>query len=202
LQSTLFSLGFLMFFWITDKLGPAELGASHVLVTLALVSILPSVGIGLGAASLVGQSLGAGRPADARVWGWLALGSGLVFGVITGLIAIFAAPQLLEAFIGGDQKTVALAVTPLRIIGVVMIIDACGVVLSNTLIGAGAAQQVMMWSVASQWCVFLPIAWFIGLLGGYGIDALWFGFAMYRFVFGSAMVYAWRGNSWQTTSIG
>lgn len=201
LQSMLFSLGFLMFFWITDKLGPSELGASQVLVTLALVSILPSVGIGLGAASLVGQSLGAGRLADARVWGWLALGAGIAFGLLTGVVAIIFAPELLSWFITNDPHTAALALTPLRLIGGVMIIDATGVVLSNTLIGAGAARQVMLWSVLTQWCVFLPIAWFAGLQAGYGLVALWVGFALYRLVFGGAMVKAWRGSAWQTMAV-
>ena len=82
-----------------------------------------------------------------------------------------------------------------------MIIDASGVVLSNTLIGAGAARQVMLWSVLTQWCVFLPIAWFAGLQAGYGLVALWVGFALYRLVFGGAMVKAWRGSSWQTMAV-
>ena len=196
LQSMLFSLGFLAFFWITDKLGPEALGASHVLVTFALVSILPSVGIGLGAASLVGQSLGAGRPTDARTWGWLALMAGTAFGLATGLLAIFVAPGLLSMFIGGDPETVALATMPLRIIGLVMIIDASGVVLSNTLIGAGAAKQVMVWSLATQWGVFLPVAWYFGLQAGHGLIALWIGFAIYRLIFGAAMVWAWKGDGW------
>ena len=195
-QSMLFSVGFLVFFWITDKLGPTELGISQVLVTIALVSILPFVGIGLGAATLVGQSLGAQRPGDAKQWGWLALKAGLIFGTLNGLATAIFAPNILHAFLGDDANAISMAIAPLRVIGVVMMIDACGVVLSNTLIGAGAARLVMRWSIVTQWGIFLPTAWYFGLTLNFGLTVLWAGFAIYRLIFGAAMVLAWRRGHW------
>lgn len=195
-QTLLFSTGFLIFFIITDKVGPKELGASQVLVTMALVSILPAVGFGLGGASLVGQALGASRPDDARKWGWLTvqLGCGLV-GLI-GLTEALAAPWLMETFIPTDPEAAALGIPALRIIGGMMVLDAVGVILSNTLIGAGAAKQVMYWSVATQYGVFLPVAWYAGLHLHVGLVGLWGAFAFYRILFGAAAVFMWRGDAW------
>jgi Na+-driven multidrug efflux pump len=70
MQSFFFATGMTAFFWIIGRIGTAELAASNVLVQLLLVAILPGIGFGLAAASLVGQALGRGNREDAATWGW------------------------------------------------------------------------------------------------------------------------------------
>ncbi len=70
LQSFFFAAGMTAFFWIIGRIGTPELAASNVLVQLLLVAILPGVGFGMAAASLVGQALGRGDRDDAVRWGW------------------------------------------------------------------------------------------------------------------------------------
>lgn len=201
LQTLLFSTGFLLFFIITDRLGAKELGASQVLVTMALVSILPAVGFGLGGASLVGQALGAGRPRDARTWGWLTVATGCaMIGVIGGVEALTAG-WWMHTFIPTDPQAAAMGVPALRVIGGIMVVDAVGVILSNTLIGAGSARAVMVWSVACQYGLFLPLAWTFGRTLGWGLVSLWVAFAIYRVIFAVAMALLWRGNKWQSVEI-
>lgn len=201
IQSLLFSVGFLIFFIITDRIGAQELGASEVLVTMALVSILPGVGMGLGAASLVGQSLGAGRPDDARKWGWLAMIMGCVLCGGIGLIESITAPWWMHWFIPTDPEAAALGIPSLRIIGAIMAIDAIGIVLSNSMIGAGATTLVMITSVACQYFLFLPLAYAAGLVLGWGITWMWVAFAIYRFVFSAICMVLWRGKRWQIKSV-
>ncbi len=70
IQQFFFAAGLTAFFWILGKVGTAELAASNVLVQLLLVAILPGLGSGMAAASLVSQSLGRKDPDDAMAWGW------------------------------------------------------------------------------------------------------------------------------------
>ncbi len=196
IQTLLFSTGFLIFFMITDRLGAKELGASQVLVTMALVSILPAVGFGLGAASLVGQALGAQRPADARTWGWMTMIAGCVFVGVVGGVESLTAGWWMDMFIPTDPEAAAVGTPALRIIGAIMVLDAVGVILSNTLIGAGATRQVLFWSVATQYGIFLPLAWYLGLHLGLGLVSLWGAWAFYRVLFGLCMIGLWRGDSW------
>jgi putative MATE family efflux protein len=200
-QTLLFSLGFLIFFTITERIGTRELGATQVLVTMALVSILPGVGFGLGAASLVGQALGAGRPDDARKWGWLCMGMAALSVGTVGILEAITAPFWLNLFIATDPAAAQLGITPLQIIGSCMVLDVIGVVLMNALIGAGATTTVMLWSGLTQYGIMLPVAWYVAVHTGYGLVGLWTAFAVYRAFFATAMIIIWRGRSWETSRV-
>ena len=69
IQQFFFAAGLTAFFWILGRVGTAELAASNVLVQLLLVAILPGLGSGMAAASLVSQALGRKDPADAMAVG-------------------------------------------------------------------------------------------------------------------------------------
>ena len=51
-------------FWIIGQIGTAELAVAHILINLALLLILPGVGMGM-AATTVSHSLAYGQPQDA-----------------------------------------------------------------------------------------------------------------------------------------
>ncbi|HIA03183.1 MAG TPA: MATE family efflux transporter [Myxococcales bacterium] len=201
IQSLLFSLGFLIFFTITERLGTQQLGATQVLVTMALISILPGVGFGLGGASLVGQSLGAGRVEDARYWGWLCMAMAAISVGLIGLGEALTAPFWMNTFIATDPMAAQIGITPLRIIGSIMVFDVIGVVLMNTLIGAGATTTVMWWSALTQYGIMLPAAWYAALHTSYGLIGLWSAFAIYRVIFALSMVVIWKGNSWTKAQV-
>ena len=64
-QQLFFSAGFVVTYWIIGLVGTAELAAASVLINVMLVAILPGLGLGLAAATLVGQALGRGEADDA-----------------------------------------------------------------------------------------------------------------------------------------
>jgi multidrug resistance protein, MATE family len=77
-----------------------------------------------------------------------------------------------------------------------MVFDVIGVVLMNTLIGAGATSTVLWWSALTQYGIMLPAAWYAALHTSYGLIGLWSAFAIYRIIFSLSMVVIWKGNSW------
>ena len=97
-----------------------------------------------------------------------------------------------------DPKTVALAVTPLIILGLIQPLDSMGVVLSQTLLGAGAVKTVMVWSVALQWGLFLPAAGVFCLVLDGTLETLWMLFAGWRILFAGAMVWCTRMGGWKS----
>ena len=70
IQLFFFAAGFTAMFWIVGLVGTKEVAAANVLINLVLVAILPGLALGLAAASLVGQALGAGDAHAAHRWGW------------------------------------------------------------------------------------------------------------------------------------
>jgi len=200
MQSFFFATGMTVFFWIIGRIGTAELAASNVLVQLLLVAILPGVGFGLAAASLVGQALGRGDPENAVTWGWdvsrlamVVVGTGALVGVI--------APDLLLRIFLHEEQTIALARFPLRLLGATMVLETLGSVLMNALLGAGASKRVMFVSVILQWGLFLPVAFLLGPVLGYGMSAVWAAQVGYRCLQGLIFAAIWRGRKWTNLEV-
>jgi putative MATE family efflux protein len=194
-QQLFFAAGLTAFFWIIGRVGTAELAASNVLVQLLLVGILPGIGSGMAAASLVSQALGRRDPADAMAWGWdvaklATLGVGLM-----ALVGLVFPDLLLRPFLH-DPAILALARTPLRALAASMSVDTLGVVLMNALLGAGDNLRVMAVALVLQWVVFLPCAYLVGPILGFGITGVWLGHIGYRCLQAGAFAWIWRSGSW------
>lgn len=199
-QSFFFAAGMTAFFWIIGRIGTDELAASSVLVQLLLVAILPGLGFGLAAASLVGQALGRGNPEDAATWGWdvsrlamVVVGTGALVGVI--------APDLLLRIFLHEEHTIALARLPLRLLGASMVLETMGGVLMNALLGAGASRTVMLVSVTLQWGLFLPLAFLLGPVLGLGMAAVWAAQVGYRSLQGLVFASIWRRRNWMNVKV-
>jgi putative MATE family efflux protein len=195
IQQVLFSAGFLTLFWIIGQIGTSETAAAHVLMSLTLVAILPGMGLGLAGGALVGQALGRGHPDDAMRWGWDTVRiAALVLSAI-GLI-MFALPDPILSVFLHDPTTVALARTPLRIFGASIGLDAIGLVLIQGLLGAGASRQAMALSVASQWGVFLPLAYLAGPILNQGLVGIWVALVVQRVLQAVGATLLWERGAW------
>ena len=199
-QQTFFAAGMTVLFWIIGRVGTQELAASNVLVNLLLVALLPSIGFGLAAASLVGHALGQGRPGDARAWGWDV--SGLAMAVV-GLLALPGAivPDLILKIFLHDPALLDLARLPLRVIALTMVADATGMVLLNALQGAGDTRRVMVVAVGLQWLLFLPVAYVLGPVLGFGMNAIWFAQVGYRALQAVIFIAMWRRGRWAEAKV-
>jgi putative MATE family efflux protein len=195
IQQFFFASGMTVFFWIIGKVGTAELAASTVLVHLLLVAILPGIGFGMASASLVGQALGRGEVDDARAWGW---DVARIAVVLVGLMALFGLffPSLMLGLFLHDPKTLTLAKLPLQIVAATMWWDTLGLVMMNSLLGAGDTQRVMTVSVSLQWGLFLPAAYLIGPILGFGMTGVWLAQVGYRALQSVAFVTIWRRGKW------
>lgn len=195
MQSMLFSAGFVTFFYIAGQVGTRTLAASTVLINLALVCVLPGVGLGLAGASLVGQAMGRGDQADARRWGWEVAGLGSV--VMGGLgLVLVAGNRLWLGLLTDSEETIALAVLPLIILGAAQVLDGVGVVLTNVLVGIGDVMWAFVLNFTAQWVLFLPAAWFFAVELEYGMIALWVGMAGYRAVLAFMLAARWYSGGW------
>jgi MATE family multidrug resistance protein len=199
-QQFFFAAGMTAFFWIIGRVGTAEMAASTVLVQLLLVAILPGLGFGLAAASLVGQALGRGDIDDARRWGWdVATMSGAVVAIIS-VVGVAAPDLLLRPFLH-EADLLALARWPLRLLGLTMFLDTVGMVLLNALLGAGYNRVVMAVSIGLQWGLMLPLAFVAGPVLGFGMLGVWAVQIGYRLVQAASFAAIWSGDRWAQTRV-
>jgi putative MATE family efflux protein len=196
IQQVFFASGLTTLYWIVGKVGTTELAAANVLINITLVALLPSIGLGMAAASLVGQALGKGEPEDAARWGWDVVRVGVV--LLTGLgIPYILIPQKLLGVFLRDADTLAVAIPALRLVGATVPVEAFGMVLMNALLGAGDNRNVMLVSVVTQWIFFLPVAYLVGPKLGYGLLGIWSAQAVYRSLQTLCFVQLWRRGKWK-----
>lgn len=196
LQSLLYAAGLTLQFVIIDRVGTHEVAAANVLVNITMVAFLPGLGLGLAAASLVGQALGRGDVEDAERWGWEVARIGAVIMFVLGLPMALVPELLLTPFFAEEPEALELASLPLRLSGLTIGIEALLMVLLNAMLGAGATRLALAVSGGMQWLVFLPIAYYVGPVLGHGLLGIWIAVIGYRALTAIVLAILWRSRLW------
>lgn len=195
LQQFLFAAGMMALFWILARVGTTEVAAANVLFNVMLVTILPSIGFGLAAATLVGQALGAREKREAFRWAWRVAWVAVAAVVCISLPAVVAPDLVLAPFLR-DPVTRAVAVWPLRIAAAFAPVESLAAVLMNAHLGAGSARRVLVISVLTQWFLFLPLAYLIGPVLGLGLTSIWLLQGVCRLLTVVVFAWSWRQGRW------
>ncbi|MGH8432182.1 MAG: MATE family efflux transporter, partial [Solimonas sp.] len=199
-QQSLVYLGVTVYFAIIGLLGTGAVAAMNVVLSMMLLSILPTAGMGIGAATLVAMALGRGDPADARRWGWEAAWLGALAILAFSLVVIAVPRDMLGLFIA-DPATVDLAAAPLRVMALGMSIDAFGRILGFALRGAGATRLVTAVAFMLQWAVQLPLAWLVGVQLGFGLIGMAASQLLIFAVETAIVTSLWRSGFWTRASV-
>lgn len=201
IQQIFFAAGYLATFWIIGKVGTAEVAAANVLVNMMLVALLPGMGLGLAAATLVGQALGRGNIDEASRWGWDVVKVAVVGLVLLGAPMVICPRLLLTTIYTLDPGTLELALWPLRLVGLSMLFEAIGTILQNALLGAGDTRRVMFVAIFNQWVIFLPLAYLVGPVCGYGLTGIWLLQVLYRVLQAGIFSMFWVRRGWAHIAI-
>ncbi len=200
IQQLFFSTGFVILFWIIGQIGTRELAGASVLVNLLLVALLPGLGLGLAASTLVGQAMGRGEPEDAAQWGWDVTKVGALLMAALGLPVVIVPDPIIGIFIH-DPATLAVTRLPAQFMGATMALEGLGMIMMHALLGAGDARRVMLITVGMQWIVFLPLAYVVGPVLGFGLLAIWVLQGTYRGIQAGILTRLWVKRGWATIEV-
>ena len=200
IQQLFFAAGFTALFWIIGQVGTNELAVANVLINITLVAVLPGIGMGLAAASLVSQALGREDKTDAHRWAWDVCKVGAVIFTCLGLPMLLVPDLLLSIFLH-EPHLIDLGRWPLRLVGLGIALDGIGLILLNALLGAGDSRSVMRVGIGLQWLIFLPLAWLLGPVLGYGLTVIWIAFMGYRLIQALIMIGIWEKRAWMNIKL-
>ena len=199
-QNILILVGFLVFVSITGMIGTSQQAASQVVITALFMSFLPCFGFGVGAQTLVGQSLGNGKRQLARRYGLETARLATYFTMVLGAVFILF-PDLVIILITTNSEVTEIARPILRIAGAAQVFYASGIVLAHALQAAGATVYVMLVEVLTHWVVFLPVSYVLGVKLGFGLPGAWFALPIYIISYSLLIYRKYRSDSWLTITV-
>jgi putative MATE family efflux protein len=170
-EQMLNAVAFLFFSVNVARLGTLGLAAHRVAMNALSISFLPGIGFALAATALVGQSIGAQRPAEARIIASIATRWAAVWMGTIGIVFLFFAEFIITLFTH-DREVVRMGGAALRAIALTQPIWAINFVQSGALRGTGDTQYPMKVGVAGMWSAVALGALVMSTIGG-GLTAAW-----------------------------
>ena len=85
---------------------------------------------------------------------------------------------------------------PVGRVGATIAIDGVGWVLQNAMLGAGDSRRIMWVAIGLQWVLFLPAAYVVGPVLGFGLVGVWAAQVVHRFLQAGCFAAMWRGGRW------
>lgn len=155
---------------IIAPLGTVSIAANSLAVTAESFCYMPGYGIGNAAATLVGQSMGAGNKRLAKRYAWISVALGVTVMTVMGAV-MFAAAPLMFSWLTPVAEIRALGSSVLRIEAFAEPFYAASIVVSGALRGAGDTFVPGLMNLLGMWCVRITAA--LLLTPHFGLYGVW-----------------------------
>lgn len=166
--------GILLYTKLVISYGTVAYAAHQVGLSIEALSFLPGYGFAIAAASMVGQSIGAGKYQRATMENWEANRQAALMMTAMGCLFYFAPTPLLRLF-SNDPAVVELGTSFLKIVALIQIPLALTMVVAGSLRGAGDTRFIMGATFIGMWGVRLPAAYLAAWLFPGTVLAVWWG---------------------------
>jgi len=151
---------------IMAEFGSAAIAGYTIAIRILIFILLPSWGLSNAAATLVGQNLGAEQPDRAEQSVWKAGKINVIFLGLIGVI-FFLFPGFFIELFTKEQAIVSNGIQALKIISLGFIFYGLGMVLLNSINGAGDTKTPTLLNFISFWVIEIPVAYLLAIQFGW-----------------------------------
>jgi len=192
--------GILAYTKIVLLYGTVSYAAHQVGLSIESLSFLPGYGFAIAAATMVGQSIGAGKYTRAKLENWEA--NRLAIGIMSlmGIVFFFFPYALLRAFTS-DASVIELGTLFLKIVALLQIPLALTMVLAGSLRGAGDTHFIMVATSIGMWVVRVPIALIVGVWLHLGVFYVWLAMIADWTLRMVLMLWRYRSERWRAIQV-
>ncbi len=157
------AVGQLWFLSVVNGLGDTAEAAHGIAIGWEALGYLSGAAFGTAAMTLIGQHLGAGRPADASRSGWTAfILGGSMMAFMGGVFFVLAGPMFRLFCPGTGQEDIVKAGVPvLRLVAFAMPALASCIIFTSALRGAGDTRVPLAFNTLGFFGVRLPLAYLL-----------------------------------------
>jgi len=185
---------------VVSTFGSQALAGYTLSIRVIVFAILPAWGMANAAATMVGQSLGAGKPERAEESVWRAGLYNLYFMGSIGLLFVVFAPTLI-GFFTTDPVVYGYGVEQLRIVSAGFLFYAYGMVLTSSFNGAGDTWTPTLLNLFCFWLWEIPLAWILSKVVGMGPTGVSIAIAVAFSTLAVASAVLFRRGRWKTRKV-
>lgn len=158
---------------ILSEFGSDVVAGYTIAIRVIMFTLLPAWGLANAAATLVGQNLGAGKPDRAEASVWKCASYNLIFLLVLSVFMFIGAESIVSLF-STHQDVVQTGKMALRVLCMGYGFYAYGMVVIQSLNGAGDTRTPTVLNLIAFWAIEIPVAYILAVileLGPVGVFA-------------------------------
>lgn len=159
---------------LMGRLGHTVVASHQIAINVAALAFMVPLGLAMAITVRVGQAVGRGALPEARFAGRVGIAlAGLFMVASAACISTFAVP--IAGIYTHDPEVKHLAVSLLSLAALFQISDGLQVASAGALRGLKDTRMPMLITVTAYWVIGLPLGYTLGIVQGWGPQAIWFG---------------------------
>lgn len=176
--------------------GSAAIAAYTIALRIIEFVFLPAWGLGNAAATLVGQNLGAGQSDRAEESAWRAANYNAIFMTGLGFLSVLAAPWIAALF-SSDPDVLRYGTSCIRILGIGYPMYAVGMIMVQSLNGAGDTATPSILNFVCFWLTQIPLAWWLAEPLSWGPNGVFWSIVISESLLTVLSVMVFRRGNWK-----
>lgn len=185
---------------IISSFGSVSVAGYTIGIRVMIFALLPASGISNAAATLVGQNLGAGKAKQAEKSAWT---SGFVNAVLMGFAGLLIAiwPETIIGFLTNDYEVILKGADCMRILSIGFVSYAFGMVVVNSLNGAGDTFTPMIINIFCFWLLEIPLAYFLAISMGMNEKGVYYAIVIAETAMTLTAIIIFRRGKWKLLKV-
>ncbi len=185
---------------IISVFGSEVIAGYTIGIRIIIFALLPSVGISNASATLVGQNLGANEPkrAERSVWA-----TGKINMILLGLVSVIfiAYPEVFVRLFIDNQKVIESGASCLRIVSYGFIVYGLGMVIINSINGAGDTLTPTIINFFCFWLIEIPLAYFLSITYGMNEEGVFYSIIISESLLTLIAIVIFKRGKWKLNKV-
>jgi len=200
LQNLIATASWIVMVRIISVFGSTAVAGYTIGIRIIIFSLLPSWGVSNAAATLVGQNLGAGRPDRAQRAAWI---TGFANMSLLGLISILfiSFPGFFIRMFIQDVEVIRAGITCLQIVSSGFLFYAFGMVMTQSLNGAGDTYTPTLLNFICFWLIEIPLAYYLALRAGFETNGVYYAIVIAESTLTLLGIYVFSRGRWKLKKV-
>jgi len=200
LQNMIATASWIVMVRIISVFGSAAVAGYTIGIRIIIFSLLPSWGLSNAAATLVGQNLGADKPDRAQRAAWI---TGFSNMILLGLISVVfvAFPGFFVRMFISDTEVLKAGINCLQIVSAGFLFYAMGMVMTQSLNGAGDTYTPTLLNFICFWLIEIPLAYLLAIFAGLEANGVYYAIVIAESTLTLLGIYIFSRGKWKLKKV-